>query len=238
MDKQKKINLLAGCNFNNKSVLKKRIADQSFYIDPQIEKETFMVWRGLLDDRIDMELVNAIFQYQHYSHEYPDIYDAYYLLQISSMLDYGSVIVNKIHIGSTPSPDKQVEKNREKIHKGLSEWTSSRPLDTKYYVNVTPEKGRVATKDGILGWQDVMIIKNKKGEFVDIQLNWLSLEIGSTDSITTYLHIKNGGGVARWAYESKDIWFFINLENDRIKTNKTERIDDLVACKELYGEKY
>jgi hypothetical protein len=90
-------------------------------------------------------------------------------------------------------------------------------LPDPFYAKFIPDAGRGACDDGFLGWNTKVIFEtqlhSKEGRInKDILVNKsiVPLEIGYTEAMTTYLHIVQNGGVARYPYNNTKIIIFYN----------------------------
>lgn len=132
-----------------------------------------------------------------------------YLWRLYEFWGAGELAVTRLRIGHEPYPDRyrlenQVELNALRLIKtpddpGLSAW-------------VDPEQNTSSHGDGQLSWTRPITLgifdpsrRREAWAHVD-PLPAVPLEIGYTDTVTTYFHLASGSfGVARWAYESKSV---------------------------------
>ena len=214
---------------DNKKELKRYIVDRAFYEHEDFVPVVYKIWRRLLNKEIDKIFVDAVFQYNHYKFPYPDIYDAYLFCQIETRLIMGELLYFRIPLGQVPVGNSQVAINQKSLNEGLKD-SSIDGIELKAVV--APEKGRGARKDGQLRWEKELIGEAKDGTIYEVAPDYIPLEIGTTDSITTYQHIVRDGGVARWAYDSKELVLFINLRCEVIQVKKLKSKEGLVCVDE------
>ncbi|MFD2114763.1 hypothetical protein ACFSTH_02545 [Paenibacillus yanchengensis] len=150
-----------------------------------------------------MGFVNAICQYGNYNNSF-DIYDAYHLMVIENYINKGKLYYKKVHVGCSPSPDSQIDQNNQKLSM----------LSYPYKAIFIPSTGRGAEDDGYFESKSkstFLLRKSGKSEVEEeVFIGKLRLEVGTTESHTTYKHIFVDGGVARWPYNSNDIYLFYN----------------------------
>lgn len=60
---------------------------------------------------------------------------------------------------------------------------------------------RWTRKVGELSWKKELIGEARDETIYEVAPDYIQLEIGITDSITTYQHIVIDGGVTRWSYD-------------------------------------
>lgn len=220
-------------NIDNKKVLKKQLVDRCLYENPNSGMVLADTWKKLMDGYYNLEIVNSIFQYPEWS--YPDLYDAYYFALTWAKIIDKDLYFLKIPLNEEPSSDKEVEDNNYKLETGLSRYYT---LFTDERLRVynkglfkaqfKPEKGRGATSDGSFHWTKPLVVENEKCQdiskskkvLIKIPPGKVPLEVGSTDSFTTFQHLEENGGVARWAYNSKDIILFINSNHEGFNFQK------------------
>lgn len=107
-----------------------------------------------------------------------------------------------IYVGSTPNSDLLSEENQAALN----------DLPAPFRALVDPGRGAAAENDGMLSWDAPITLTRTFGDDGEQRFEtWLRepsclpLEIGTTAVSTTLLHLRGGAGVARWAYESKEI---------------------------------
>lgn len=215
-------------NVDNKKELKRFIVEKSFYDNDEIIPIVYQQWRNLLDDKEQEEFVDAIFQYDDQYHKYIDIYDAFYYATIKARVLQGEIAYFKLQIGFMPECDEEKEENQRNISKGLMRYSRFYPSRGQFKAVVNPEKGREARKDGTLEMVSPIIVKYK-GRFIKLLEKEIPLEIGTTDAITTYLHLHEEGSVARWPYGSESITILIDLTSNSINKETVEDIDTIIA---------
>jgi hypothetical protein len=117
-----------------------------------------------------------------------DLYDAYAFGQVYAAIRAGKITITPIHLGSTPSGDDQITKNREKL-------TS---LETPFKAIIREGKG---DDDGSFSWVEPLYI----GEVL-LDPQDVPLEVGYTRPLTTLWHLHLERGLARWPYGHAQIW--------------------------------
>nr|WP_307990372.1 hypothetical protein [uncultured Niameybacter sp.] len=217
---------------DNKKELKRYIVDRALYENEGVVMIVYEMWRSLLDERYDKVFIDAIYQYNHYKLPYPDIYDAYFVCEIQKRFLVGELFYFKIHLGQVPTSDSRVDTNQERLDEGLRQFKERSVEGRDIKAIVVPEKGRGARKDGELSWAESIIGEALDGTIYEIAPDHIPLEIGTTDSITTYQHIVRDGGVARWAYDSEILVLFINLRCDVMIVKKLESKEGLECIDE------
>ncbi|AXI08227.1 hypothetical protein CUC15_04275 [Oceanobacillus zhaokaii] len=215
-------------NIDNKKVLKKQIVDRSLYENPKQGSFLFEIWKKVIDGYYNPEIVNSIFQYPDWI-KCPDFYDIYYFCLIWAEIIDRDICFLKIDINEEPSADKEIEDNNRKLRLGLNQFQntftdqhSRNYHEGLYSVNFKPERGRGAVSDGDFSWTKPLLIdgnekkkiSTSKKSIFKLEPRNIPLEVGYTDSFTTYQHLRDSGGVARWAYNAKSLIIFIHLKHE------------------------
>jgi hypothetical protein len=122
--------------------------------------------------------------------------DAYVFAQIWSQTMTGEVAVCCAHVGSCPSADRMVSENQKLLNSGLHEF---------FAASVESQIGPGAECDGWLRWNHEIeftrtFADEKSKKPYKCKPETLPLEIGTTKSSRTWMHLFQDGGVARWPY--------------------------------------
>jgi hypothetical protein len=121
--------------------------------------------------------------------------DVYSFIQIHTMLGLGKIVMAKVGVGSTPSSDRQVERNDRALQQ------LPPPFEAKFW-------GGNADSDGYVRWREpiemnvVVDGSERRGTVAPAQV---PLEVGHTNGSTTLLHVNGEHGLARWPYGSTEI---------------------------------
>ncbi len=163
-------------------------------------------WWGILDDYLKKvklsyfgaEYQDSIFQLFHQSRF--DIYNAYSFMRVHSAMMSGEILSLRIHIGSTPFPDKAEAENNEILA------SLQYPFGAKF-------TGGLYLNDGYFEWAETLEFGQKllcDGTEYKRQVPpaCVPLEVGYTKPSTTLFHIMESGALARWPYGSEWIHLF------------------------------
>jgi hypothetical protein len=137
-----------------------------------------------------------------------DIYDGFFFLQISSAIVEGDLLYGSWDIGETPSPDREIKINREKLA----------ILNKRSIIRATfdPLRGRVGSDgDGVVSWERPIELDRVLEDQRIVHCfarGAVPLEVGYTRITTTYHHLVLSGGVVRWPYGDTRI-YVMNLVN-------------------------
>ena len=141
-----------------------------------------------------------------------DIYDGYFFAQLWQKVLCGEVFHVIVGLGHEPGNDSDESGNNAKLAT-LGQDTFTSPDAKKPCRFHAVFAGGPGDNDGSFTWEGelsaVRLRDNVPTETVYLPGRTLSLEVGSTQITTTFLHIQRGG-VARWPYGSTDIHLFIN----------------------------
>lgn len=165
-------------------------------------------YRSMIEDRSGIDYTNAIGQpFGGWSEGQVAAYSRVHYLIAS-----GKVGKLTIPVDATPSRDADREGNQRKLTEGLpSEFTAE-----VYGGNSHDGDAHLAwPEDSAMPWIDGY--GNESERPLCDWTNSAPLEIGHTDASRTFLHLIEGGIVARWPYGSDDIWlFFYKTMQDRV----------------------
>ncbi len=122
-------------------------------------------------------------------------YDGYIMLMLELDLALGQLAMARIHVGQGPAPDKEQDRNETTLRAAMPPGWS---VDVGGY-----------DSDGSIHWGD------RRPDFVDLMTMsdprmhpGAALEIGTTASHKTLLHLRRRGALARWPYGSEYLWIF------------------------------
>ena len=122
-------------------------------------------------------------------------YDGYVMLMLELDLALGQLAVARIRVGQGPAPDKEKDRNETILRAAMP---------TGWSVGVGGYDS-----DGSIDWGD------QRPDFVDLMTmssprlyRGAALEIGTTASHKTLLHLRRRGALARWPYGSEYLWIF------------------------------
>lgn len=108
------------------------------------------------------------------------------LAKVDALITAGAVRAMLIPVGAKPGRDRDREGNAHKLAEGLPPEFSA-----------TVHDGTDHDGDAELSWGT---------ETLPTWHTCAPLEIGYTDASRTFLHLLDSGRVARWPYQSEDIW--------------------------------
>ena len=145
--------------------------------------------QGLNATFFDKEWVEIVFQKLH-----PKNYtmsDSAIFASVWTQIHLGNLLTLRIPVGQCPSSDEQLQANSDALE------TLPFPFSCKLW-------GRNFEQDGLLEWgASIRAGSSKAGEAllpVEISSGKSPLEIGYTDSTTTFSHLKQNRCLARWPY--------------------------------------
>ncbi|KOV81765.1 hypothetical protein ADL03_27585 [Nocardia sp. NRRL S-836] len=129
--------------------------------------------------------------------------------------DKGELAVGRIDVGSRPGPDANRAGNQAALNV-LSEFDADYPDDPPgFSAFVDPDQRLDPYGDGSFRWSgEIQLgigVPNRPQAAAWAHIGPLGegmtvpLEIGHTDTQTTYMHLVQGIGLARWAYGSEEI---------------------------------
>lgn len=165
-------------------------------------------YRNMIEDRSGIDYTNAIGQpYGGWTDGQVATYS-----RVHYLIATGKVTKLTIPVDASPGRDADRTGNQRRLTEGLpSEFTA------EVY------EGNSHDGDALLSWsQDCVMpwIDGYGNESERPLCAWTDsapLEIGHTDASRTFLHLAEGGIVARWPYGSDDIWlFFYESMDDRV----------------------
>ena len=154
------------------------------------------------------ELVDAIFQKWD---RFPlTIEDAYGFLLVYCDMMIGQIRIARVHVGFRPGADKDVAGNQAKLLAGLQP-----QFGASFW-------GGAGDHDGDFAWHDHLHLGgyiNVNGVLVDgpevtVPAGNLALEVGYQEVGKTFSMLREQRGVARWPYDSEDIWVLYRVRND------------------------
>lgn len=189
--------------------------------------EESIAWRKVTQDALwnletgfyDIDYVDMILQ--HHTRERITLTDAYWFLQIHTLLGHGDVVFGRWSLGAAPHADAAISANTAI----LARLHSRTPLTAVYQ----PRRGAVGDiGDGTISWRAPLLLGQR---LVDGQVfehtcspRSVPLEVGTTRSTTTMLHLQREGGVARWPYGNS--WLSILVRSNRSKGDSIDEVDE------------
>ncbi|EGE40753.1 hypothetical protein GTY83_06880 [Streptomyces sp. SID4928] len=162
-------------------------------------RELIASYRDMIEDRAGIDYTHAIGQpYGGWTDGQVAAYS-----RVHYLIATGKVIKLIVPVGSSPGRDADRVGNQRRLTEGL-------PVEfvaTVYEGNSHDGDARLSwPQDAVMPWIDGY------GKEMERPLcPWADsapLEIGYTDASRTFLHLTEGGIVARWPYGSDDIWLF------------------------------
>lgn len=126
------------------------------------------------------------------------IVDAGTMQMMELWLRIGYLAVGRVHIGESPSADKEREKNQERLNEACPE------LDARVSGGHDND-GSVAVSENL---RFVKFMKAPPFGFSKKPPSRVPLEIGTTGSHNTFLHLQRMRGLARWPYRHEYLWIF------------------------------
>jgi len=147
------------------------------------------------------EFVDAVLQkWERFDY---DLYDAYCFVQVRTWVGTGALLCSRVPIGADPLPDQ----DRTGNNRILSQLGP--PFAAQF-------GGGAADCDGYLQWDKPLeLVTNLDDGSRKCQVvppRSVPLEVGLTEGATTYWHLAQSRGLARWAYGSKDLYLFCVVE--------------------------
>jgi hypothetical protein len=158
------------------------------------------------DGFYDPDYVNALFQKPQSIR--PDQCDAYWFLKIHQAVSIGDVMYGVWDIGAMPGADADVVGNTQK----LAAFNNGTPFEAVF----DPHRGYTGSAgDGSFAWTQPIMLDQylRTGSVKSQQFEPMSVpfEVGQTAARTTFLHLLEDSGVARWPYGSTRIFLFIKV---------------------------
>jgi hypothetical protein len=145
--------------------------------------------QGLNANFFDKKWVEIVFQKLHQQNI--TMSDAAVFASIWTEIHLGNLLTLQIPIGRRPSSDDQLQTNSDALE------TLPLPFSCELW-------GRNFEQDGLLEWNvSIQAGSSKAGEALlpmEISNGKSPLEIGSTESSTTFSHLKQNRCLARWPY--------------------------------------
>ena len=142
--------------------------------------------QGLCADFFDKEWVEVVFQ--KLEHKNNSMTDAAVFASVWTEIQLGNLFVLRLPVGCCPSSDDQVQANSDALE------ALAFPFTCKLW-------GRNFEQDGFLEWNvSILAGSSKAGEAlfpIEISRGKSPLEIGYTDSSTTFAHLKQNRCLAR-----------------------------------------
>lgn len=136
------------------------------------------------------------------------LHQVHAMVMVNSFIHDGDVMVARIHVGTTPGPDKAIKDNNRKL-KHL-------PRPFRAFFSPGPRKDG----DGVLSWDEPVVFdpiacrgdetgpcEASAKQAVVIARGAVPLEVGSTRPSRTYMHLlERSFAVARWPYGSEFVF--------------------------------
>lgn len=160
--------------------------------------------------------VSAVGQMHRVSPGHWPVHQVAAFLDIHSAIGAGVYAMVQIEVGATPRPDAERAANAAALDDLPDPFTAALDLGQN-----------AADEDGMLAWTKGIIVTRSTGipytagcatpESLTIPTYIppfrVPLEVGTTMPSRTLLHLEEDGGVARWAYDSTDLYLLVNLEH-------------------------
>jgi hypothetical protein len=127
--------------------------------------------------------------------------DVFVFGRVLKGLNEGDLAWLTIRVGKEPGLDLDILGNNDILS------TVSRDSDGVINAVFAPERGGGADCDGALSWSEEIsasVMHDGKIDNIKLEPNSLPLEVGTTDSATTWMHITSGG-IARWPYGHNEV---------------------------------
>lgn len=141
------------------------------------------------------EIDGVIFQYFR---QKPDHLDALWYELIRHMATAGKATIVRIPLGTGPASDARRDLNIRLL-------SASLPPSLEAVINPVAH-GPGDGDDGILRWHNPLTLSDTSKVLAPRSV---PIEIGLTSAATTYKHIIADGGLARWPYDSQNLWLFV-----------------------------
>ncbi len=127
---------------------------------------------------------------------YYNLHDAFCFAQIYTRFLDGTLLIATVPVGTGPAKDTAVVENQLCLSKGLPE-----------EFEATVWNGNYAGSDGILKWKQPIGFVDDDVSRVSttIEPRSVPLEIGTTKSSCTWVHLLRERGLARWPYGYKHL---------------------------------
>jgi hypothetical protein len=158
----------------------------------------------------DQALVDAVVQKHRQRY---DIYDAYCFACVLSNFVSGHLLIARIPLGQKPFADRCLAENNH----ALSQLEA--PFTAEFW-------GGKSDEDGYLEWSTNIELQrgpsSAQAEQYTLPPARVPLEVGYTDASCTHMHLCSAPGLARWPYESKQVWLFWTIGDD-VYWNATQR---------------
>lgn len=168
-------------------------------------------------------LVDAIFQ--NWSNGHLKMEDAYAFALVYTDIMRGKIRLARIPVGATPGKDADVDGNNKKL----------RGLQPQFSAEFWGGKG---DHDGVFTWHDHLHVGgniNIDGRLVEgpqhiIAPRTPSLEVGTQSAAKTLFMIRRHSIIARWPYDSEDMWVLCDVSRMKLAVAPCERDEDGWPC--------
>jgi hypothetical protein len=125
------------------------------------------------------------------------VLDAYWFAQMHVRLCQEKILLTSVSLGNAPSKDNDVIWNNDILSRAPV------PFEGRFY-------GKTGGNDGEWKRSSELTLRGGKG----IPPMSLPLEVGSTKGETTVRHLIESRALARWPYESENVYiFYVGDEN-------------------------
>lgn len=137
-------------------------------------------------------------------------------LDIHAAVGAGRYAMVQVEVGAAPRPDAERDINAAALADLPDPFTAQLDIDQN-----------AADEDGTVAWSEDIIITRSTGVPYTagcgtrqsltmptaVRPFLVPLEVGTTMPSRTLLHLEEDGGVARWAYDSTDLYVLLNLRH-------------------------
>lgn len=158
--------------------------------------------------------VSAVGQMHRRTPESWPVHQVAAFLDIHAAVGAGRYAMVHVEVGTTPRLDAERTTNAAALSDLPEPFTARLDLDQN-----------AADDDGTVAWAEDIIVTHSTGVPytagcttpesltipITVQPLQVPLEVGTTMPSRTLLHLEEDGGVARWAYDSTDLYIFLNL---------------------------
>lgn len=148
------------------------------------------------------------------------VHQAAAFLDIHAAVGAGRYAMVQVEVGTSPRPDAERTANAAALADLPEPFTAE--LDTD-------QNG--ADEDGTVAWDESITVTRSTGVSyaagcarveplttpTTLRPFRIPLEIGTTMPSRTLLHLEEDGGVARWAYDSTDLYLLLNLRHPALR---------------------
>ena len=175
--------------------------EQMFVRNPKCAMVAYQCLAKLQAGFFDVEWTAAVFQ--HWDRRPVTVYDAWIFAMVNAAYHCGDLQIALVDVGAEPAGDKATTINNDRLS----------DLPPPFWASFA---GGNVPSDGYLKWDKPVVVESPECAILHetiktriLQPGGASLEVGFTQSATTYHYFCSGSPIARWPYGSTRIWLLV-----------------------------